>query len=164
MSSNSPRISPIVGSSDPGFDANGVSLLLLRFSEAVDSRRPQEIAEQFTAEGLFKPGDKAMQGPAAIETFYRDRLRDPRRTTRHLWSNLSVTPSAGDRAEIRVVLSNYAFDPAVSETEVQLRIGNVSGVCAKGPDGRWRFAEHVYERLYALRLPLSDPQPPQPKP
>ncbi len=164
MSSDTVRLGPIAGSTDPGFDTNGIALLLLSFSEAVDSRRPQEIAEQFTADGFFKPGDTAIHGPAAVEAFYRDRLRDPRRTTRHLWSNLRVTPSAEDLADLRVVLSNYAFDPAVSETEVQLRIGNVSGVCAKGPDGRWRFAEHVYERFYALRLPLSDPQPPQPKP
>ncbi len=164
MSSDAVRLGPIAGSTDPGFDTNGIALLLLSFSEAVDSRRPQEIAEQFTADGLFKPGDTAILGPAAVEAFYKDRLRDPRRTTRHLWSNLHVTPSADDQADIRVVLSNYAFDPAVSETEVQLRVGNVCGVCAKGPDGRWRFAEHVYERLFALRLPLSDPQPPRPKP
>jgi hypothetical protein len=164
MSSDAVRLGPIAGSTDPGFDTNGVSLLLLRFSDAVDSRRPQEIAEQFTAEGLFKPGASAIHGPAAVEAFYADRLRDLRRTTRHLWSNLHLTPSADDRAEIRVVLSNYAFEPAVSELEVQLRVGNVSGACVRGADGRWRFAEHVYERLYALRLPLSDPQPPQPKP
>ncbi|HXA40546.1 MAG TPA: nuclear transport factor 2 family protein [Phenylobacterium sp.] len=164
MSSDSARLGPIAGSADPGFDPNGIALLLLRFSEAVDSRRPQEIAEQFTAGGVFKPAAAALQGPAAVEAFYADRLRDPRRTTRHLWSNLYVAPAADGRAEIRVALSNYAFDPAVSETEVQLRVGNVSGVCARGADGRWRFAEHVYERLYALRLPLSDPQPPQPKP
>jgi hypothetical protein len=164
MSSDAVRLGPIAGSADPDFDTNGVSLLLLRFSDAVDCRRPQEIAEQFTADGLFKPGATAIHGAGAVEAFYADRLRDPRRTTRHLWSNLHVAPSAHDRADIRVVLSNYAFDPAVSETEVQLRIGNVSGVCARGADGRWRFAEHVYERLYALRLPLSDPQPPQPKP
>jgi hypothetical protein len=164
MSSDIASVSPIAGSTDPGFDTNGVALLLIAFSEAVDSRRPQEIAEQFTADGLFKPGDTAIRGPAAVEVFYRDRLRDPRRTTRHLWSNLHVAPSADDLADIRVVLSNYAFDPAVSETEVQLRVGNVSGVCAKGPDGRWRFAEHVYERLFALRLPLSGPQSLQTKP
>jgi hypothetical protein len=164
MSSDTAHVSPIVGSEDPAIDANGISLLLLRFGEAVDARRPQEIAEQFTADGLFKPAGAAIHGPAAVEAFYSDRLRDPRRTTRHLWSNLRVAPSSDGQTEIQVVLSNYAFDPAVSETEVQLRVGNVSGVCAKGADSRWRFAAHVYERLYALRLPLSDPQPPQPKP
>jgi hypothetical protein len=164
MSSDTARVSPIAGTDDTAFDTNGIALLLLSFGEAVDSRRPQEIAGQFTADGLFKPAGVAIHGPAAIEAFYSERLRDPRRTTRHLWSNLHVASSADDHAEIRVVLSNYAFDPAVSETEAQLRVGNVSGVCAKGADGRWRFAEHVYQRLYALRLPLSDPQPPQPKP
>ncbi len=152
-------VSPVAGSTDPGFDTNGVSLLLLAFGEAVDTRRPPEIAEQFTDEGLFKPGETPIRGPAAIEAFYLERLRDPRRTTRHLWSNLHVTPTADGQAAIRVVLSNYAFDPAISETEVQLRVGNVSGICAKGPGDRWRFAEHVYERVFVLRLPRSDPQP-----
>lgn len=164
MSSDTARVSPIVGSDDPAFDPNGIVLLLLRFGEAVDARRPREIGEQFTADGLFKPAGTAIHGPDAIEAFYSERLRDPRRTTRHLWSNLHVAALADGRADIRVVLSNYAFDPAVSETEAQLRVGNVTGACAKGADGRWRFAEHVYQRLYALRLPLSDPQPSQPKP
>jgi hypothetical protein len=150
MTRDPAHVAPIAASTVAGFDTGGVALLLLRFSEAVDSR-------------LFKPGETAIVGPAALEAFYRDRQRDPRRTTRHLWSNLLVTPASDDLVHIRVVLSNYAFDPALSETELQLRVGNVAGVCARDAAGRWRFAEHVYERLFSLRLPLSDAQALQPK-
>ena len=140
----------------PGLDAEGVARLLIRFSEAVDGRRPAEIAAQFAPDGLFKPGETAIVGPAAIEAFYRQRQADPRRTTRHLWSNLVLTPDGEGALRIRVVLTNYAFEPAVSESEVQMRLGEVTGRCVRDDAGEWRFAEHRYQRQYALRLPRSD--------
>jgi hypothetical protein len=140
----------------PGLDAQGVARLLIRFAGAVDARRPVEIAAQFVAEGVFKPGETSIVGPAAIEAFYRVRQADPRRTTRHLWSNLLVSADDGGALRIRVVLANYAFEPAVSETEVQMRLGEVSGRCVRGADGEWLFAEHLYQRQYALRLPRAD--------
>jgi hypothetical protein len=145
----------IATATGPGADVQGISRLLIRFSEAVDSRRPADIAALFSADGLFKPGDKAIVGPAAIESFYRERLADPRRTTRHLWSNLLVGPAGADGARIQVVLTNYAFEPAVSETDVQMRLGDVTGRCVQDAGGEWLFAEHLYQRLYALRLPRA---------
>jgi hypothetical protein len=140
----------------PGLDIGGIARLLIRFSDAVDNRRPAEIAALFSADGVFKPGDKAMIGPAAVEAFYRERLADPRRTTRHLWSNLTLTPDGEDAVQIRVFLTNYAFEPTVSETEVQMRLGEVSGRCVRDPRGAWLWAEHLYRRQYALRLPRAD--------
>jgi len=139
-----------------GLDVEGVARLLIRFSDAVDGRRPAEIAALFAADGVFKPGDKAMIGPAVIEAFYRERQADPSRTTCHLWSNLQVGPAeAADGLQIKVVLANYAFEPAVSETDVQMRLGDVTGRCVQDANGDWLFAEHHYQRRYALRLPRA---------
>src|ERR1700757_505995 len=104
---------PMTAWGPPDSDLGGVAKLLLRFSEAVDTRDPAGIAALFTEDGLFQPGEKPIQGAAAIEAFYRERQRDPARRTRHLWSNLMVTAQADGAAAVRVVLSNYAFEPAV---------------------------------------------------
>lgn len=136
----------------------GVSGLLIRFSEAVDGRHPALIAEQFTEEGLFQPGTPLMRGPAAIEAFYRSRQADPRRTTRHLWSNLRVEAQGADEAGFRAILSVYAFEPQISETALQVRIGTVSGRCARTGDV-WLFAEHLYERAFTASWPLAGAQP-----
>ena len=154
-----PDAASLVAAGPAGLDVSGVARLLIRFSEAVDGRRPADIAALFVAEGLFKPGDKAITGPAAIEAFYGERLRDPRRTTRHLWSNLTVARDGQEAVRIRVVLTNYALEPAVSESEVQMRLGEVTGRCVQDPNGEWLFAEHFYQRQYAVRLPCSEVRP-----
>jgi hypothetical protein len=152
----SPESATFIAAAPAGLDLAGVSRLLIRFSDAVDSRRPADVAAQFAADGVFKPGDKAIVGPDAIGAFYRERLADPRRATRHLWSNLTLAPDRDDALRLRVVLTNYAFEPAVSETEVQMRLGEVSGRCVRDLHGEWLFAEHLYQRQYTLRLPRAD--------
>jgi hypothetical protein len=157
------QLGPLAAGEAPGLDIEGVSRLLIRFGDAVDGRRPAEIAAQFAPDGVFKPADKPITGPAEVEAFYLQRLADPRRTTRHLWSNLVLTPDGEAAVRLRVVLTNYAFEPAISEHEVQMRLGEVTGRCLQGGDGEWRFAEHVYQRQYALRLPRADTPAPTPE-
>jgi hypothetical protein len=54
------------------------------------------------------------------------------------------------------VLTNYVYDPGVSDTELQQRIGNVTAICVRDGGGNWRFREHLYARVFAVRLPLAD--------
>jgi hypothetical protein len=154
-------ISAVSSEDDWGGPAADAGEVLLRFSDAVDRRRPARVADLFTQEALFRPGRTELRGRHAIEAFYRTRLSDPRRTTRHLWSNVEIR-SVRAAAQVRAVLTNYAFEPEVSETELQLRVGDVSALCVAGPDGGWRFAEHLYERVFAASLPLTPPQDPRP--
>jgi hypothetical protein len=151
----------IVAASEPGSDVNGIASLLIRFSDAVDQRRPADVAALFSIDGLFRPGETSIRGRPAIQAFYTARLADERRRTRHLWSNLFVRPIGPQQAQLEVVLTNYAFEPAVSEIALQMRIGNVAGRCESDDAGNWRFAEHLYQRIFATSLPLP---PAQPKP
>jgi hypothetical protein len=150
------RLGPLSAGAVAGLDSDGAARLLIRFSEAIDGRQPAEVAAQFTPDGVFKRGESAIVGSVAIEAFYRQRVADPRRTTRHLWSNLMLMPDGEAGLRIRVFLTNYAFEPAVSESEVQMRLGQVTGRCVRDTQGEWRFAEHFYQSQYALRLPRSD--------
>ncbi|MDB5456535.1 MAG: ring hydroxylating beta subunit [Caulobacter sp.] len=135
-------------------DVRGVTALLHRFSEAVDRRRPEQVAALFTDDGLFRPGETEIRGRVAIEALYRERLSDLRRTTRHLWSNIEVRGVTEVEARVTAILTNYAFEPKVSETQLQMRIGDLEGLCALGEDGCWRFVEHLYTRVFATSLPL----------
>jgi hypothetical protein len=134
----------------------GPELILPRFARAVDQRRPEAIAALFTADGLFRPGVPEMRGRAAILSFYQERLSNPRRITRHLWSNVECHLSGEGEARIEAILTNYAFEPAVSETALQMRVGDLQARCVL-QDGAWLFAEHLYTKTYALSVPLSEP-------
>jgi len=130
------------------------SELLYRFSEAVDQRRPDDAARCFTADGIFRRDASRIIGEAAILDLYRQRMSDPRRKTRHVWSNLVEVERTGQTAVVTAILTNYALEPQVSEDELQMRIGNVRGVLARDAESQWRFAEHHYDMAFATKLPL----------
>jgi hypothetical protein len=133
----------------------GAARVLIRFTEAVDRRQAEEAAACFTADGLFRPGGKAVVGIENIEQLYRERFADPRRMTRHIWANVSVAPIDADSARVTALLTNYAFEPLVSETALQMRIGDVDCLVVRDAAGEWRFAEHLYQRAFATSLPLD---------
>jgi nuclear transport factor 2 (NTF2) superfamily protein len=137
------------------WEQSGAVRLLYRFSDAVDNRRPSQVSQAFTDSGLFRVGKVEMRGRAAIEAFYITRLSDKRRRTRHLWSNVESRIVDETEVRIRAVLTNYAFEPEVSESHLQMRIGNIDARCLADTDGRWRFEEHIYERVLAASLPMG---------
>jgi uncharacterized protein (TIGR02246 family) len=138
----------------------GLEALLFGFSRAVDRRQPEAVADFFTAEGVFRPGDNAVRGRDSIGAFYQDRLSDPRRVTRHQWANIQIQPLSAHEARLTALLTTYAIEPKVSLTDLQVRIGDVDCLCQRQDDGVWRFAEHLYTRAFTASLPLSAPAAP----
>jgi uncharacterized protein (TIGR02246 family) len=134
---------------------DGIASLLTRFGIALDRKDAKQVAELFTADGVFThPSGETIDGRDAIETFYRTRFAEPGRRTCHVWTNLLVTPEGETSAEADAVMTIYAFEPVVSETETQLRVGRAHTRCERGPDGTWRFAEHRFEMAFPLSIPL----------
>lgn len=134
---------------------HGVGILLTRFGDAIDGRRPEDVAGMFTADCSFvPPTGEVVRGREAVETFYRARFADARRRTCHQWANLQVLPDGETLADVQAVMTTYAFEPAVSESHAQLRVGKVLGRCETGHDGVWRFAEHRFEMAFPLSIPL----------
>jgi uncharacterized protein (TIGR02246 family) len=138
---------------DPAY--HGIGLLLTGFGDAIDSRRPDDVAALFTADCAFAPpSGEVMRGREAIAAHYRARFADNRRRTCHQWANLRIAPDSGGRADAQAVMTTYAFEPAVSESHAQLRVGKVLGRCERGDDGIWRFAGHRFEMAFPLAIPL----------
>ena len=144
----------------PAIAQDALNALLFGFSRAVDRRQPQTVADCFTTDGLFRPGDNEMRGRDAIGAFYQDRLSDPRRVTRHQWANIQVQPLSDNQARLTALLTTYAIEPKTSLTDLQVRIGDVDCLCQRQDDGVWRFAEHLYTRAFTASLPLSAPAAP----
>lgn len=128
--------------------------LLYRFSEAVDHRRPEATAACFTADALFQRDTNRTVGSADILALYHERMADPRRKTTHIWSNAAEIERGDDTAVVTAVLTNYAFEPAVSESDLQMRVGRVRCLLKRSAAGEWQFAEHLYENAFAIKLPL----------
>jgi hypothetical protein len=138
-----------------------VALLLARFSEAVDHKQAGTIAALFTPCAVFQPAGKPIEGQEAIEAFYATRFAgEDARRTRHTWSNIIARPVSPVRAEFQAVLTNYVFDPAVSEDRLEVRVGNVWGMCGGETPDAWRFETHFHERVHAAAMPLIAPSPP----
>ncbi|MFK0152774.1 nuclear transport factor 2 family protein [Streptomyces sp. NPDC090493] len=156
MASPSPGSRPTAPSPVTGGSAHeGIAALLTAFGAAIDAGRADGVAELFTADCVFEPPTgEALRGPGAIETFYRARFADTRRRTCHQWANLRVFPDGAHRAGAEAVMTTYAFEPSVSQSHAQVRVGRVHAWCERGRDGRWRFAEHRFEMAFRLSVPL----------
>jgi hypothetical protein len=154
-SGNIERLASLQGSSPAELQGTGATGILWRFSDAVDKRMASATARLFARDGVFRRGSETITGRVDIESFYSSRMADPERVTRHLWSNVNCLPSADSDACLQAVLTTYAFEPEISRTHLQLRIGNVVCRCVRDADEGWVFAEHAYERLFVAYLPLS---------
>ena len=145
---------------EPSIDARDVgpiALLLAKFSSALDRHELGAAILLFAEDGVFQPAGSPVRGRAELEAFFAKRHADARRRTCHTWSNLIVRPLTEGRAQYEVTLTNYIFDPAVSEDDVEVRVGSVWGVCrGDGPDS-WCFESHFHERIHAAAMRLTAP-------
>ncbi len=159
---NPERLVSPQGSSPVELQGSDATAILWRFSDAVDKRMAGAAARLFAHDGVFQRAGEIIRGRADIESLYRSRMADPGRVTRHLWSNVKRLLSAHRDARLEAVLTTYAFEPQISQTHLQLRVGNVVCRCVPDADEGWVFAEHAYERLFVAYLPLSPGNSPSP--
>jgi hypothetical protein len=137
-----------------------IALLLAKFASALDRQKIDAAVSLFTTDGVFQPAGNPIRGEIELEAFFAKRHGDMRRRTCHTWSNLVVRPLSEGRSQYEVVLTNYVFDPGVSEDDVEVRVGAVWGVCrGAGPDS-WCFESHFHERIHAAAMRLTAPSLP----
>ena len=135
---------------------DGIANLLTRLGGSIDRKDAEQVAGLFTVDGGFThPSGETVRGRDLIEALFRARFAEPGRRTCHVWANLLVTRDGETSAVAEAVMTVYAFEPAISETRAQLRIGRVRARCECGQDGTWRFAEHRFEMAFPLSIPLS---------
>jgi len=99
-------------------DVGPIGVLLAKFSSALDRQNVAAAVSLFTEDGVFQPAGSPIRGRAELQSFFAKRHGDVRRRTCHIWSNLIVRPLSEGQAQYEVILTNYVFDPAVSENDV----------------------------------------------
>lgn len=128
--------------------------LLIRFFNAFDAFRYDEMAAMFAPDGVWHRQGKALTGRDAIRAALRE--RSTTQTVRHVVTNIDVTVSGADRAEFLFYLTAYAHDagaapdgkpPVIAAPFLLL---TVPGSCVR-IGGQWHIADMTMDRTFVFR-------------
>lgn len=135
-----------------------IEQLLLDYWHEVDTNWGARAHEFFAEDGVFLNSvGKARVGRAAIQAFYSSRQARGARVVRHVVSNLRVQPAAANgEVSSNWILQIFASDgepPLPSEPAILL--ADVTDVCRREPDGRWRYASRRIDGLFTGSKPTT---------
>lgn len=125
--------------------------LLIRFFNAFDAFRYDEMAAMFAPDGVWHRQGKALHGRAAILAALDE--RSATQTVRHVVTNIDVTASAADDAQFLLYLTAYADDRGVAPDgeppiiAAPFLLLTVPGSCVR-IDGKWRIADMTMTRTF----------------
>lgn len=118
--------------------------LLTEFARLADNGCGDRLHELFTEDGTITGPGLAMRGRAEIAQQFAARAGDPRRLSRHCWSNPRFERVDEDTVRVTTVVQTYMLmceegeEPPVDRyTHV---VGDSTDVMRRCEDGCWRFA------------------------
>ena len=133
-------------------DHRACERLIMRYTHLVDSGRAAEIADLFTADGVWRTDDFSMDGRDEIRAGFERRQGVTRRQSRHVCTNVVVEVD-GDRATGLCYLVNYRHDSSSGTAEhpapadVPKFVGEYHDVFVRTDDG-WRFADRYCDMVF----------------
>lgn len=134
-----------------------IEQLLMDYWHEVDTNWGRSAHEFFTEDGVFRNSvGKARVGREAIREFYTGRHDRGPRVVRHVVTNLRVQPAAGNEVTSNWVLQIFASDgvpPLPSEPAIL--VADVTDVCRRGEDGRWRYVSRQIDGLFKGDKPTT---------
>lgn len=127
--------------------------LLIRFFNAFDAFRYEEMAAMFAPDGVWHRQGKALQGRPAILGALNERLTT--QTVRHVITNIDVTVLDADRARFLFYLTAYADDGVAPRGEPPIIAAPFLLLTVPGSyiriDGRWKIAEMTMNRTFLFQ-------------
>jgi hypothetical protein len=123
--------------------------LLSDFAWHADRGDGLSLAQLFLPEAVLIVNELRLEGRAEIATDCQRRALDPRRKTRHVWSNLRVNPEADGTVSATAV--QLTFEQTDSAT-ARMRINEVFDHYQQDAAGVWRFKSRIIERQMAIEL------------
>ncbi|MES2412295.1 MAG: nuclear transport factor 2 family protein [Pseudomonadota bacterium] len=144
-------------SSDSGL-LQALGALVADYWYDVDHHWGRNAHQLYTPEGVFAIGDDVMDGPAAVQTFYKWREGRGAREARHVTSNLRVVQRDADHADLDCILCLYAADGTpVLPSSPPILIADEVAECVRGSDGLWRFKSHFLKPVFKGGAPITTP-------
>lgn len=131
-------------------DFRDIERLLSDFAWFADRGDGAGLAKLFLDDAVLHVGGEEHRGRVSIAADCDRRAKDPKRTVRHVWSNLRVDRKSEDRIAATAV--QLTFEQKGSNPTTQLRVNDLQDEFARGPDGIWRFARRVIHRAMALEI------------
>jgi hypothetical protein len=123
--------------------------MLAEFGHEIDTNGGLNIADFYTADGVFAVGDFTHTGHAAIRKFYTDRAERARTTAKdgirvscHTFTNMRVSVQDKSNATIHFINVNCGGEgkPPVLGPLAPAMATTCRMDCRREPDGIWRIA------------------------
>jgi SnoaL-like domain len=130
-------------------DWTAIERLLSDFAWHADRGDGAALAELFLPEAVLVVGGVKLEGHSQIGEDCRRRALDPRRKTRHVWSNLRLNAEADGTVAGTAVQMTFEQTGSVA---TQLRINDLIDRYQRDAAGTWRFKSRIIERQMALEL------------
>jgi hypothetical protein len=130
-------------------DWTAIERLLSDFAWHADRGDGASLAELFLSEAVLVVGGVKLEGRLEIGEDCRRRARDPRRKTRHVWSNLRLNAEADGTVAGTAVQMTFEQTDSVP---TKLRINDLIDRYQRDAAGMWRFKSRIIERQMALEL------------
>jgi hypothetical protein len=119
-------------------DEDEIRDLVIEFVWRVDHGQADTVHELFTDDGELTLGPNAMRGRGAIVAWGARRAMEARQSL-HLVSNIRITASTPDQAQVNSYLVVYVEDPGGPSPDTPLSVGEYRDEFVKTDVG-WRFA------------------------
>ena len=134
-----------------------IETLLMDYWHEVDTNNGRKAHEFFLQDGLFRNSvGRDRIGRDAIAEFYSSRDARGPRIARHVSTNLRVLAPNGSDVTSNYILLLFAADGVpVLPSEPPIMIADVTDVCRRDSDGRWRYASRMIVGLFKGDKPTT---------
>jgi SnoaL-like domain len=124
----------------------------------VDFNWGRTAHEFYTETGVFKTTEHEFKGREAVRAFYGWREGRGDRVARHVINNVRVKPEGRDRAHVSYIMSLFAADgKPVLPSEPAIMVADVTEVCVREADGRWRNEARTIRPIFRSKTPTTSP-------
>ncbi|MCC5867012.1 MAG: nuclear transport factor 2 family protein [Gammaproteobacteria bacterium] len=126
--------------------------LLSEFAWRVDHGMADRVHELFTDDGEISAPGLALKGRPEIARTFGARSKNPRRVSRHFWSNPRFE-RLGERT-VRVITAVQTYMHVLADNEAlpapvgSCVVGDSTDIMDHGSDGRWRFRSRTLDVVF----------------